>query len=237
VQIEPEARRKGFAALDKAGYVGQFYTTSERSLLQQDLGADNAKIALSPQAGRLLVQADNQLALHHLHNPHPELSWQALWHKVWYEHYTEPQYIWQLSASTVDFEAKLSLAPPTFGTFKVASLPRRLPHCRRHLQRLLYGFRLAAQGQTGDWADGSAAHGYFGIFCRADTDALCGNAPAGVFSLLLILPLGVLAFALLYRRLPQRRLNGYESLLLIALLLIWRGASHAAQSTSESLVV
>ena len=55
-----------------------------------------------------------------LHNEHPELSWSALWSKVWYESYPEPDYVWQSSASTNDFEPKYSFAPLAFGTLKAA---------------------------------------------------------------------------------------------------------------------
>ena len=53
-------------------------------------------------------------------NPHPEISWSALWGKVWYESYPEPDYVWQSTSATGDFEPKLSLSPLAFGTLKAA---------------------------------------------------------------------------------------------------------------------
>ena len=53
-------------------------------------------------------------------NPHPEISWSALWGKVWYESYPEPDYVWQSTSANSDFEPKLSLAPLAFGTLKAA---------------------------------------------------------------------------------------------------------------------
>ena len=44
-------------------------------------------------------------------NEHPEISWSALWDKVWYESREEPQYIWQSSSASSDFEPKFSLTP------------------------------------------------------------------------------------------------------------------------------
>ena len=55
-----------------------------------------------------------------MRNEYPEVSWDVLWGKVWYEGYDEPDYIWQSSASTNEFEPKLSLVPLTFGTIKAA---------------------------------------------------------------------------------------------------------------------
>src|SRR5690606_18721035 len=51
---------------------------------------------------------------------HPEISWSSLWSKVWYESYSEPDYVWQSSAANNDFEPKFSLTPLSFGTLKAA---------------------------------------------------------------------------------------------------------------------
>ena len=40
------------------------------------------------------------------------------WGKVWYEGYSEPEYVWQSTGGTDDFEPKLSLVPLVFGTIK-----------------------------------------------------------------------------------------------------------------------
>jgi phosphate transport system permease protein len=55
-----------------------------------------------------------------IENEHPEVSWSALWQEVWYEGYAEPDYIWQSTSASDDFEAKLSLVPISFGTIKAA---------------------------------------------------------------------------------------------------------------------
>ena len=53
-------------------------------------------------------------------NEHPEVTWQALWQEVWYEGYPEPEFIWQSTSGSDDFEAKFSLVPISFGTIKAA---------------------------------------------------------------------------------------------------------------------
>ena len=50
--------------------------------------------------------------------PHPEVSFRALFGKVWYEGYEAPEFAWQSSSGTEDFEPKLSLTPLLFGTLK-----------------------------------------------------------------------------------------------------------------------
>ena len=53
-------------------------------------------------------------------NEHPEVSFASLWSKVWYENYSQPEYVWQSSASSNEFEPKFSLTPLAFGTLKAA---------------------------------------------------------------------------------------------------------------------
>jgi len=46
------------------------------------------------------------------------VSLRTLFRKVWYEGYGSPEYVWQSTGSTDDFESKLSLVPLVFGTIK-----------------------------------------------------------------------------------------------------------------------
>lgn len=120
IAIEPG--RKGFLATDDKGHVGLFHSTAHRTLLSDQFGeVPLLHAAMAPRANAILLANDKgQLQFIRIHNEHPEVSWQALWGKVWYESYAEPEYIWQSSASSDDFEPKLSLTPITFGTMKAA---------------------------------------------------------------------------------------------------------------------
>ncbi len=122
LHLTTEQRRKGFAAVNSEGMVQLFHSTSHRYVYSEKmLDAKPVQLALSPRANRLLVLTDDQkMHLFEVTNKHPEISWSALWSKVWYESYPEPQYTWQSSASTNDFEQKLSLMPLSFGTLKAA---------------------------------------------------------------------------------------------------------------------
>ena len=53
-----------------------------------------------------------------LSNPHPEITLQTLFGKIWYEGYEEPEHVWQSTGGTDEFEPKLSLLPLMFGTVK-----------------------------------------------------------------------------------------------------------------------
>lgn len=119
--ILPEPRRKGFAMVDQGGLLSLLYSTSARTLASHQLNSVPALAALSPRANLLLLaDARGSLSRHQLTNRHPELSWQTLWGKVWYEGYQEPLYSWQSSSADNAFEPKFSLAPLAFGTAKAA---------------------------------------------------------------------------------------------------------------------
>ncbi len=120
--LAPELRRKGFATVDEAGFVSLFNTTAQRQVLHQRLTESAVvKMALSPWADALLLEtADGRLGVWAIDNQHPEVSWSALWSKVWYEGYPEPGYVWQSSAANASIEPKLSLVPLVFGTLKAA---------------------------------------------------------------------------------------------------------------------
>ena len=49
---------------------------------------------------------------------HPESSWGAFFGKIWYEGASGPDYTWQSSAGSDEFEAKYSLVPLFYGTVK-----------------------------------------------------------------------------------------------------------------------
>lgn len=121
-QIAIELGRKGFVAADREGNVGLYHSTAQRTLLVEPL-ADSAvkEIALSPRANAMWFEDRNgELQFWKIHNEHPEVSWSSLWGKVWYESYEEPDYTWQSSSSSSDFEPKYSLVPISFGTLKAA---------------------------------------------------------------------------------------------------------------------
>lgn len=116
-----EHRRKGFATISENGNLSFYNTTSHKNSLSEAVAKGNTDmIALAPRSNALLVEQNNQYTLWKIDNEHPEISWSALWEKVWYEGYQEPEFTWQSSASTNDFEPKYSLMPLAFGTLKAA---------------------------------------------------------------------------------------------------------------------
>lgn len=119
--IAPEQARKGFLALDKSGQLGVYHTTAERTLLVEPFIDEDAVMAISPRANGLIsVTPSGQIKLLDIDNEHPDISWHSIWEEVWYESRDKPEYIWQSSSASNDFEPKFSLTPLTFGTIKAA---------------------------------------------------------------------------------------------------------------------
>jgi len=120
--IVSEYFRKGFIASDTKGNIGIFHSTAHRTILTENI-SDKAIdfLGISPRSSALLtIDSDNNTQFWDIENEHPEVSWSSLWGKVWYESYEEPDYVYQSSAGSNDFEPKLSLVPIAFGTIKAA---------------------------------------------------------------------------------------------------------------------
>lgn len=113
-------RDKSFVAAGADGSLALRHLTSERLLLTfPGSGQPVDGVLVTPKADAILAQrADGRIARYEIHNPHPEVSWRALFGKVWYEGYSQPEYVWQSTGATDDFEPKFSLYPLIFGTIK-----------------------------------------------------------------------------------------------------------------------
>ncbi|WP_431482997.1 ABC transporter permease subunit [Pseudomonas solani] len=228
VQIAPEERRKGFLALDASGKLGVFHSTAERTLLIEQVTDGAGLMAFSPRANRVIVEEGGQLLPFSLRNPHPEVSWSALWGKVWYESYDAPKYVWQSTAANTDFEPKLSLAPLTFGTLKAAFYAMLLaaplaiaaaiytayfmaPTMRRKVKPVIELMEALPTVILGFFA---------GLFLAPYVE---GHLP-GIFSLLLLTPIGILLAGFLWSRLPEsirlRVPDGFEAAILIPVVLL-----------------
>ncbi len=223
VQITAEERRKGFVALDSTGHLGVFHSTAHRTLLVEPVADSSGLLALSPRANRIVVEEGGKLLPFRLSNPHPEISWSALWSKVWYESYDEPKYVWQSTSASTDFEPKLSLAPLTFGTLKAAFYAMLLaaplaiaaaiytayfmaPAMRRKVKPVIELMEALPTVILGFFA---------GLFLAPYVE---GHLP-GIFSLLVLTPFGILLAGFIWSRLPEsirlRVPDGWEAAILI----------------------
>jgi phosphate transport system permease protein len=228
--IIPEQRRKGFLALDQSNDLGIYHGTAGSQVLLVDLGETQfGAAALAPRADGLLFE-DNSGALGILgiDNQHPEVSASSLWKKVWYENYPEPEFIWQSSAATNDFEPKFSLTPLVFGTIKAAAyamlfaIPLALMGAAYTAYFMTPALRKIVKPTIEIMAAlptvilGFLAGLWFAPFVEQHL--------SGIFMLLLVIPPGLLLFAWLWHQYngPMKGLfaDGSEAMLLMPVLVV-----------------
>jgi phosphate transport system permease protein len=117
--IGASTRDKSFVTIGADSTVWLRHMTSERTLLRLSGVKDPTVALITPKGdGILVAQADGALARFTVDSPHPEISGRALFGRVWYEGYGKPEYVWQSTGATNDFEPKFSLVPLVFGTLK-----------------------------------------------------------------------------------------------------------------------
>ena len=121
--ITPSPRNRAVLIGDRDGQTSMDYTTSERRLLTLDgvssaafgsrgdvfIGLAGDRIKAWRVEGSLWGVFKSQL--------YPEVSWESLCGRVWYEGHGSPDFSWQPQGSE-ESEPKISLIPLVFGTFK-----------------------------------------------------------------------------------------------------------------------
>ena len=227
--LAPEHARKGFLAANNKGELGIYHSTAEKQILRVTV-SDQALhvLAVAPRANAFLAEdASGRVHFWRVDNEHPEVSWSSLWGKVWYESYPQPEYIWQSSAASNDFEPKFSLTPLAFGTLKAAfyamlfAVPLSImgaiyaAYFMAPAMRKIVKPTIEIMGALPTVILGFLA----GLWLAPVMEA---NLP-GIFALLLLLPFGTLLFAWLWKLLPEalrhRVPEGWEAMLLIPVLL------------------
>jgi phosphate transport system permease protein len=228
VGLATEERRKGFVAADQMGQIGVYHTTAERLLIEESISQTALKhLAVSPRANRLITENDEGLQVWALHNEHPEISMSALWGKVHYESYQEPAYIWQSSSASNDFEPKFSLMPLAFGTLKAAFYAMLIAVPLAVLGAIYAAYFMHPKMRTMVKptieimaALPTVILGFLAGLWLAQV--MEKNLP-GVFTLLILLPTGILLFAYAWRYVPkwvsQKIPEGWQAALLIPVIL------------------
>ncbi|WP_299735139.1 ABC transporter permease subunit [uncultured Endozoicomonas sp.] len=242
-KIVPEHRRKGFLASDVNGQVGLFYTTANRSLLVEPLAKSRIdQMAIAPRANYLMFENEGKTQFLGLDNEHPEVSWSALWGKVWYESYNEPEYVWQSSASNNDFEPKLSLMPLSFGTLKAAFyamlLATPLAICAAIYTAYFMAPSMRRKVKPVIELMEALPTVILGFLAGLWLAPLVENQLVGIFALLLFVPIGILIFAFCWDSLPSsirhRVPDGLQAGLLVPVVII-SGAIAMSMSTDLEL--
>ncbi|RYV01274.1 phosphate ABC transporter permease [Shewanella sp. OPT22] len=237
-----EFYRKSFAVVSPEGQLTLLYTTSQRELLSEKFDIPQAKgLSFNPRSNGLVVESQGKLHLFAVNNPHPEVSWSALWEKVWYEGYPEPKYVWQSTSGSDDFEAKLSLMPLAFGTMKAA------------FYAMLFAVPIAIAGAIYTaYFMSSTVRGFIkptieimealptvilGFLAGLWLAPLIEENLPGIVMLLIALPVSILVSAFSWSKLPikwkQRLPDVYQELMLIPVICFVGWLSFALSPTIE----
>lgn len=210
IDIAAEPRRKGFWAIDDKGQLGIYHATAHRTLLVEKIAPQAlTHFAISPRAVFALMEdVSGKMHLWHVTNEHPEVSWSSLWGKVWYENYQQPEFLWQSSAATNDFEPKFSLTPLSFGTLKAAFFAMLIAAPLSILGAIFTAQFMAPRLRTYVKptveimeALPTVILGFLAGLWLAPFLEM--NMP-GMIGLLVVMPIGVLLSAFLWSRLPGR---------------------------------
>jgi phosphate transport system permease protein len=229
-QIIPEQRRKGFMTLDEAGNLSIYHSTAGRTVLEQKLaGGLPSALALAPRAsGMLALYPGGRVEFMAIDNEHPEVSFASLWSKVWYENYPEPAYIWQSSASSNEFEPKFSLTPLAFGTLKAAlyAMLFALPLALMGAAYTAYFMSPALRRMVKPTIEIMAALPtvILGFLAGLWFAPFLEENLAGILSMMLVLPAGLLLFAWFWTKaswgIKEYVKEGWEPLLLLPVLAV-----------------
>jgi phosphate transport system permease protein len=231
--VAPEFFRKGFIVGDEKGNFGSYYATSERLLFVEKL-SDKPLVALGvpPRGNGYLAQdAAGKVYAARVDNHYPEVSFSALWQKVWYESYEQPDYVWQSSAANEDFEPKFSVAPLTYGTIKAAAYAMLLA-----VPLAIFGAIFTAYFMSAKMSSvvkptieimGALPTVVLGFLAGLWLAPLVENNLAGVLMSMVLLPASIVLASYLWHLAPvavkQRVPGGWEAALLMPIIasVVW----------------
>lgn len=228
--IASSLRNKSFITGDSKGKIFLEHLTSERTLIE--LGGKELPvkdIAFSPKGdGAVVLYQDGTIIFYEIKNPHPEITLKTLFGKVWYEGYAKPEYVWQSTGGTDDFEPKFSLIPLIIGTLKgtfyamLFAIPLALfgalytsqfshPKVRNYIKPTVEVMAALPSVVIGFLA---------GLWLAP----LLERILPGVFLMFITVPLVIAAGASLWKRIPSRiryKLKpGYELFFIIPLIIV-----------------
>ncbi len=246
VAIDAEQRRKGFVTIDTQGVAGIYHSTAERELLRAKItSADPELLTMNPRANAFLVE-DNQQMIHvwEVDNEHPEVSIKSIWQEVWYESYPQPDYIWQSSSSSNDFEPKYSLTPLVFGTLKAAFYAMMIAVPLAIMGAIYTAYFMAAPLRKVVKPSIEIMEALptviLGFLAGLWLAPFIEEHLMAVFSILLVLPVAVLLFAFLWQLVPEKiRIkipDGYDAALLVPVILLATLFAYSISGPLEELM-
>ncbi|MGR9100398.1 MAG: ABC transporter permease subunit, partial [Gammaproteobacteria bacterium] len=176
-------------------------------------------------------------------NEHPEVSLTSLWREVWYESYPKPDYIWQSSSASNDFEPKFSLTPLVFGTLKAAfyamlvAVP--LAICGAIYTAYFMAPAMRAFVKPSIEIMEALPTVILGFLAGLWLAPFVEQNLAEIFAILIVIPLAVILFAFFWQKLPERIRHlipeGWDAALLIPVIVVASWLALLASTPIESM--
>lgn len=243
--IEPGIRGKTFVTWDSRGELRVRHATSMKDLAVVSWRADSgARAALSPRLDALVaLEPGGKAGFWNLFSPHPETSFATLFGKMWYEGRSEPEFVWQSSGGTEDFEPKLSLVPLIFGTLKgtfyalLFAVPLALLGAIYTTEFLSPGMRSRVKPLMELMA--SLPSVILGFVAALVLAPVVESWVSSVLVAFLVVPLGLLSGGYVFQMVPEeltRRIGSLGKLVLIACIMgLWVWVSFRMGPVVEAL--
>ncbi len=223
-------RNRSFVAGSADGVLSFQHATNERLLWMDTISDHKLKLlTMTPKNTAIIfVDAENAIYKIAIDSPHPEASLKAFFSKIWYEGYAKPEYVWQSSSGSDDFEPKLSLIPLIFGTIKgtfyalVFALPIAVLAAIYVSQFMHWSVKSVVKPAMEIMAAlPSVVVGFIGGLWLAPR---MQPVVPGVIAVIIFVPTVAILFSLLWRKLMKLRnhnlISGSETFILIPVVLI-----------------
>jgi len=111
-------RNRGFLLANEKA-ISLRYSTTEDIRWETTPGFEPAEVFLGPRWDTVYaLDTHARLHLYDVDDPHPNAGFKAFFTDIWYEGKSGPEYEWQSSGGSSDFEPKLSIVPLFFGSIK-----------------------------------------------------------------------------------------------------------------------
>lgn len=237
LDIKPSLRNKTIISLNKKGVVNYDHVTSENHLFEIDKSL--ALMSVSDRGNTLIgVDKNGNRLVWDVDNPHPEINFKTLFGKVWYENYNQPEFVWQSSSGSDDFEPKFSIIPLLFGTIKgtlyamIFAIPLAIFGAVYTSQFTTRAFKKTVKPAIEIMA--SVPSVVIGFLIALWLAPIVENAILSILLSIIFVPLVFIGFLFIYKPLYNNNLvrelsKGYEFLLLVpviffaALIVIYLG--------------
>jgi phosphate transport system permease protein len=223
--IYPSQRNKSFAVLNANNRFSIFHMTAEKLIVRSKIDNYKESIILLNQKNNLLALiGEDNIIISNLDAPHPETSFKTLFGKVQYELSDKPEYVWQSSSASDDFEPKFSLIPLIVGTVKATfitllfAVPVAILAAIYTSEFVSKKYRTAIKSTVEVMA--SLPSVVLGFIAGLIVSPFVENVVLSVLCLFITIPFVMLLLGNLVQLLPKEMLNNIHKVRLWAVLLV-----------------